>query len=104
MERASSNSSGMAKGLIIGLLTGSAIGAGVALLYAPKTGRRMRAELREKADNLIDEGQDYLSTVQDKATEIIEDAKDSITSMFKRAEREVGGRTKESARASAKER
>ncbi len=102
MERASNNN-GMAKGMIIGLLTGGAIGAGVALLYAPKTGRRMRAELREKADNLIDEGQDYLSTVQDKATEIIEDAKDSITGMFKRAEREAG-RQRETSRASTKER
>ncbi len=41
---------GMVKGLVIGLLAGGAIGAIVALLYAPKSGKELRADIREKAD------------------------------------------------------
>jgi gas vesicle protein len=44
-------SSGIGK-WIAGIAIGSALGAGVALLYAPKSGRQMRQELKREADEI----------------------------------------------------
>ena len=38
-------SDGMAKGLIVGFIAGSIVGAAIALLYAPKAGKELRAIL-----------------------------------------------------------
>ena len=80
---------GMSKGLLIGLLAGGALGASIALLYAPKPGRRLRAEIKNKVGDLVDQGEEYLSTVQEKASEIVTDAKRGITQLFTDTEKEV---------------
>ena len=69
------DNSGMLKGLIIGLLAGGAAGALVALLYAPKSGRELRADIKEKADGLMDGAEEYLSAAKSRAGEIVSDAK-----------------------------
>ena len=69
------DNSGMLKGLIIGVLAGGAVGALVALLYAPKSGRELRADIKEKADGLMDGAEEYLSAAKSKAGEIVSDAK-----------------------------
>ena len=80
---------GMAKGLMIGLLAGGALGAGIALLYAPKPGRKLRAELKEKADNLLENGEEYMMATQEKAAEIVDDAKKGLTHLFADTEKEI---------------
>ena len=50
----------MLKGLMIGVLAGGAVGALVALLYAPKSGRELRADIKEKADGLMEGAEEYL--------------------------------------------
>ncbi len=80
---------GMAKGLMIGLLAGGVLGAGIALLYAPKPGRKLRAELKDKADSLLEDGEEYMMAVQEKAAEIVDDAKKGITQLFTDTEKEV---------------
>jgi len=69
------DNSGMLKGLIIGLLAGGAVGALVALLYAPKSGRELRADIKEKADGLMDGAEEYLTAAKSRAGEIVSDAK-----------------------------
>jgi gas vesicle protein len=66
---------GLGKGLLIGFLTGSAIGAIIALLYAPKSGKELRGDIKEKTDEFIDDAQDYLANAKQKATEIINEGK-----------------------------
>ena len=66
---------GMVKGLVIGLLAGGAIGAIVALLYAPKSGKELRADIREKADGLVGGADEYLHAMKAKAGEIVSEAK-----------------------------
>ena len=66
---------GMTKGLVIGLVAGGAIGAVIALLYAPKTGKEFRAELRDKADDLMEGADEYLHAAKTKAGEIVSEAK-----------------------------
>jgi gas vesicle protein len=43
-----------AMGFGIGLLTGAVIGGGIALLYAPKTGKDTRQLIKDKATEVVD--------------------------------------------------
>jgi gas vesicle protein len=87
-ERDSDSGGGMTKGLMIGLLAGGALGAGIALLYAPKPGRKLRAELKDKADSLLEDGEEYIIAVQEKAAEIVDDAKKGLTQLFTDTEKD----------------
>ena len=51
----------MAKGLIAGFLAGSLVGAVIALLYAPKTGKELRGDIKRKSSELMDEAEEYLA-------------------------------------------
>jgi|GEM_PF-3106164 gas vesicle protein len=42
--------------LLVGLLVGAAIGAGVALLYAPRPGAELRSVVGRKAGEIVDRG------------------------------------------------
>jgi hypothetical protein len=49
-------------GFVLGGLVGAAIGAGVALLFAPESGEQLRADIRARADEVVGE-------IKDAATE-----------------------------------
>ncbi len=81
---------------IMWLLIGAAIGAGVALLYAPKTGRETRRFLRKKAErarvtleqtgeDLMDAGKDVYRKGVDAAT----GAAESAAGLYERGRRLV---------------
>ena len=63
------------KGLFLGFLGGTAIGAILALLYAPKSGKELRADLREKADDLLEEAEEHIAAAKTKASAIVSEAK-----------------------------
>jgi gas vesicle protein len=65
----------MAKGLMIGFLAGSAIGAGIALLYAPKSGKELRADIKQKKDEMIDDASEYWEVTRTKANDYMNEAK-----------------------------
>jgi gas vesicle protein len=100
------NIDGMAKGLIFGFIAGSVVGAVLALLYAPKTGKEFRADLKERAGDLADEAQEYLSRAKTKAVEIINDGKRKSDSLIsdarKRADSIMGDAEKIMTEARAK--
>jgi ferritin-like metal-binding protein YciE len=58
-----------------GLFAGLLIGAAVALLYAPKSGERMRKDLRDAADDLKQRGDEWRSSAED----LIERGKQTIS-------------------------
>ena len=80
---------GMAKGLIIGFVAGTIVGAALALLYAPKSGRELRADLREKAGDLVDDAQEYISRAKTKAVDIINEGKKKASSLVDDARRQA---------------
>jgi cell division septum initiation protein DivIVA len=69
------NNSGMLKGLIIGVLAGGALGALVALLFAPKSGRELRADIKGKADDLMEGAEEALNAAKSRAGEMVSEAK-----------------------------
>jgi gas vesicle protein len=63
------------KGFLIGFLAGGAIGAIVALLTAPKSGKELRGDIKQKSEEYFDEAERYLADAKNKASELINDAK-----------------------------
>ena len=79
---------------LVGFLAGSVIGAIVALLYAPKPGKELRADIKNKAGEFADNAEEYLSAAKNKAVDIINEGKRKseglITEAKKRAESLLG--------------
>jgi gas vesicle protein len=79
----------MVKGLVIGVLAGGAVGALIALLYAPKSGRELRADIKEKADDFMDGAEEYLSAAKSRAGEIVSEAKKRSDQLITDAKRKA---------------
>jgi gas vesicle protein len=69
------NNSDGTKSFIFGLLAGSAIGAILALLYAPKSGKELRADIKAKTDELMDSADTALREVRAKLPDISTEAR-----------------------------
>jgi gas vesicle protein len=63
------------KGLLIGFLAGGAVGAVLALLYAPKSGKELRGDIKVKADEYMGEAEKYIADAKDKAIDMINEGK-----------------------------
>jgi gas vesicle protein len=67
------NNSGLS--IFLGILAGGAIGAVLALLYAPKTGRELRDDIKNKTDEYLDEADKYIAEARNRAKVLINDGK-----------------------------
>lgn len=76
-----SKESNLSKGLLIGFLTGGVVGAAIALLYAPKSGKELRQDLKGKADELIDDAEKYIDVAKEKAVDLINEGKKKSESL-----------------------
>jgi gas vesicle protein len=61
-------------------VAGLAIGAGLALLFAPKSGEQTRRELERRARKVSDQAQDLVSELTGSVGDTIQQAKDRIGS------------------------
>ena len=59
---------------------GLAIGAGLALLFAPRTGEETRRDLQRRATKLGGQAQDLVSDVTDSLSQTISQAKEKVDS------------------------
>jgi len=66
---------GMGKGLLVGFLAGSVVGAIIALLYAPKSGREFRADIRQKTGELKDQAEEYVKKARVRALDVVNEGK-----------------------------
>ena len=62
-------------GFLIGLIAGSALGAIVGLLYAPKSGKELRDDIRSKSNEYLDDADKYIEDAKVKAKDLINDGK-----------------------------
>jgi gas vesicle protein len=71
--------SGFSAGTIfLSFFAGGLIGAGVALLTAPKTGEETRKMIKEFGEEAKDKAEDYVDQVKGMATAYVEKGKDFI--------------------------
>jgi len=66
---------------VVGVLVGSAIGAAVALLYAPQPGDVTRDQIKTKAGEAKDRAADLATTAKVKATDLASTAKEKATTV-----------------------
>ena len=64
--------------VLVSFVAGAAIGAGLALLYAPKSGREMRENIADLTEDAGDKIKEYAKEAQDKIKTAIEDGKETI--------------------------
>ncbi len=62
--------------VFLSFLAGAAVGAGLALLYAPKTGKELREKISDLTEDAVGKIKEYASEAQEKIKTTIEDGKD----------------------------
>ncbi len=70
-------------------LAGLAIGAGIALLFAPRSGEETRREIERGARRVSTQAQDFVSDVTDSVGQKLQDAKDTVENRFDSARNAV---------------
>jgi len=75
----------LGKGVLIGFITGGALGAALALLYAPKTGKELREDIKTRSDDYFGEAEKYIAEAKDKAIDLINDGKKKSEKLIKDA-------------------
>lgn len=64
--------------VLVSFVAGAAIGAGLALLYAPKSGRDMRESIADLTDDAVDKIKEYAKDAQEKIKAAVEDGKETF--------------------------
>lgn len=64
--------------IVISFLAGAAIGSGLALLFAPKTGREVREQIKDLTEDAVDKIRVYARDAQDKIINTYETGKDLV--------------------------
>jgi gas vesicle protein len=59
------------KAIIIGFVSGAAVGAAAALLFAPQKGKYLRADISRKATKTADDVNEYIRDAAARATESV---------------------------------
>ena len=69
-----------------GLLVGGALGALAGILFAPKSGKEMRSDIKKKGNKIIKDGKEIYADASTKTKEIIEEAKSQAKELKKEVE------------------
>jgi len=74
---------------LMGLLAGTVLGAGLGMLFAPKTGSELRSQLGEQAGRLRSTAADGYNQASDKVSQMVDRGREA----YERARTSVGGMT-----------
>ena len=80
----------------MGLLTGTVLGAGLGMLFAPKAGAELRGQLSEQANNLANTASDGYRKASETAGQWAEKGRERGREMYDKA-RDAASRGKEEA-------
>jgi gas vesicle protein len=69
-----------------GLLIGSALGALAGILFAPKSGKELRSDIKKKGNEILKDGKEIYADASTKAKEIIGEVKHQVTELKRDAE------------------
>lgn len=64
--------------VLVSFVAGAAVGAGLALLYAPKSGKEMRETIADLTDDAVDKIKEYAKEAQDKIKTVIEEGRETV--------------------------
>ena len=92
------NEGGGGGSFVMGLLTGTVLGAGLGMLFAPKVGSELRGQLSEQAGNLANSASEGYKKASEAATEGYKKASEAATEWAgkgREAGRDIYDRTKD---------
>ncbi len=69
-----------------GVLIGGALGALAGILFAPKSGKNLRSDIKDKGNEILNEGKKIYVDASTKAKEIIDDVKHQANDLKREAE------------------
>jgi gas vesicle protein len=78
---------GNSSNIVWGFLAGAVVGTTIGMLYAPKKGKRLRADLSRKAEELVEDAQDMIHGASTKATDVVSDARKQVNSILENVSR-----------------
>lgn len=76
-------------GFITGVVIGSILGSGIAILFAPMSGKKLRRKISNATDDLIEDVNEYVETGKEKAEELIKEGKKKAGALFNDAKKLV---------------
>src|SRR5437764_2209945 len=102
------NEGGGGGSFVMGLLTGTVLGAGMGMLFAPKSGSELRGQLSEQAGNIANAATDQYRRVSeaagdlaDRGREMYDKARDAVSKGTEEAQKYVRDTTSGNTPASA---
>jgi len=72
-----------------GFLIGSVLGVLAGIFFAPKSGKELRSDIKEKGSEVLKEGKEIYADTSTKAKEIIEEATHHAKELKKEADRHL---------------
>jgi len=84
-EDVQGNSNSNATGYLLAALTGALIGAGVALLFAPKTGKKMREDLAKQYEGVSTKVSSFATDAMNRASDVAGRVSDRASDLVGRA-------------------
>jgi gas vesicle protein len=73
----------------MGFLIGSVLGALAGIFFAPKPGKELRSEIKEKGSEVLKDAKEIYADASTRAKEIIEEAKHQAKELKKEADRHL---------------
>jgi gas vesicle protein len=64
--------------VVVSFLAGAAIGSGLALLFAPKTGREVREQIKDLTDDAVDRIKEYAKDAQERIKSTYECGREAV--------------------------
>lgn len=77
-------------GFMMGLLTGTVLGAGLGMLLAPKSGSELRGQISEGASNVGSRVTDMAGSVAERGRQFVDCARDAVSRGAEEAQRYAG--------------
>lgn len=92
------NEGGGGGSFVMGLLTGTVLGAGLGMLFAPKAGAELRSQLSEQAGTIANTASEGYRRASETATDLASRARDVGNDIYGRAKDAVNRGTEEAQR------
>ncbi len=73
----------------MGFLIGGVLGVLAGIFFAPKSGKELRSDIKEKGSEVLKDGKEIYADASTKAKEIIEEAKHQAKELKKEADRHL---------------
>jgi len=61
--------------VLLSFLLGGVVGAGLALLFAPQSGRETRQKIKDLAEDVKEKSAEYVNQAKEKATSLVDEGK-----------------------------